>query len=192
MWILFVMVMKKTSETLHVEKEIGGSVWAGTISLTRYLCFETSALAEDSAVARMVWLVEDTQTQCSNMDQLGETFAKFYTPTIVVAACNCHCPYHFACPSCQTLAIFGTCSPSVACPCALVISTPVTTTCAITQAARKGLLVKSGKYLEAIGRIKVVAMDKRGTLRGLLSTCTSGDCEQECKLTEAFALGIMH
>ncbi|MCO5587261.1 hypothetical protein L7F22_041208 [Adiantum nelumboides] len=154
-----------TGESLPVEKEIGGSVWAGTINLTGYLCIETSALAEDSAVARMVRLVEDAQTQRSNMDQLVEMFAKFYTPTIVVTAfaiaivpviLHAHHLRHWLYLALVLLV--------VACPCALVISTPVTTTCAIAQAARKGLLVKGGKYLEALGRIKVVAMDKTGTL----------------------------
>ncbi|MCO5559449.1 hypothetical protein L7F22_013049 [Adiantum nelumboides] len=136
-----------TGESLPVEKEIGGSLWAGTINLTGYLCIETSAF------------------QRSNMDQLVETFAKFYTPTIVVTAfaiaivpviLHAHHVRHWLYLALVLLV--------VACPCALVISTPVTTTCAIAQAARKGLLVKGGQYLEALGRIKIVAMDKTGTL----------------------------
>ncbi|KAI5080632.1 hypothetical protein GOP47_0003815 [Adiantum capillus-veneris] len=154
-----------TGESFPVEKEVGGSVWAGTINLTGYLCIETSALAEESAVARMVRLVEDAQTQRSHMDQLVETFAKYYTPTIVAIAfgiavipviMHSHHVRHWLYLALVLLV--------VACPCALVISTPVTTTCAIAQAARTGLLVKGGKYLEALGRIKVVAMDKTGTL----------------------------
>lgn len=154
-----------TGESFPVEKEVGASVWAGTINLTGYLCTETTALAEDSAVARMVRLVEDAQAQRSHMDQLVETFAKYYTPTVVVTAfaiaiipviLHSHHVRHWLYLALVLLV--------VACPCALVISTPVTTTCAIAQAARTGLVVKGGKYLEALGRIKVVAMDKTGTL----------------------------
>eukprot|EP00250_Pteridium_aquilinum_P001802 c12013_g1_i1 orf=3-998(-) len=65
-------------ESLPIEKEVGGRVWAGTINMTGYLCVETSALAEDSAVARMIRLVEDAQNQRSHTEQLMETFAKYY------------------------------------------------------------------------------------------------------------------
>ncbi|MCO5600193.1 hypothetical protein L7F22_054301 [Adiantum nelumboides] len=150
---------KELNDRLLQEKEMG------TINLTRYLCIETSALAEDSLVARMVWLVEDAQTQRSNMDQLVETFDKFYTPTIVVTAFGIAVvrvilhAHHVRLWLFLALVLLV-----VACPCALVISTPITTTGVIAQIARKGLLVKGGKYLEAIGRMKAVAMDMTGTL----------------------------
>ncbi|KAI5084428.1 hypothetical protein GOP47_0000597 [Adiantum capillus-veneris] len=69
-----------TGESLPVEKEAGTRVWAGTINMTGYICVETSALAEDSAVARMIRLVEEAQTQRSHVEQLMESFAKYYTP----------------------------------------------------------------------------------------------------------------
>ncbi|KAI5054415.1 hypothetical protein GOP47_0030689, partial [Adiantum capillus-veneris] len=154
-----------TGESLPVEKEAGTRVWAGTINMTGYICVETSALAEDSAVARMIRLVEEAQTQRSHVEQLMESFAKYYTPlviagalafTIIPVSVHAHNIRHWMYLALVLLV--------VACPCALVISTPVTTTCAIAQAARLGLLVKGGKHLEALGKLKVVAMDKTGTL----------------------------
>ncbi|MCO5558291.1 hypothetical protein L7F22_011870 [Adiantum nelumboides] len=154
-----------TGESLPVEKEVGSRVWAGTINMTGYICVETSALAEDSAVARMIRLVEEAQNQRSHMEQLMETFAKYYTPLVIVGALafaiipvsvHAHNIRHWLYLALVLLV--------VACPCALVISTPVTTTCAVAQAARLGLLVKGGKHLEALGKLKVLAMDKTGTL----------------------------
>ncbi|KAG6547379.1 hypothetical protein Mapa_010827 [Marchantia paleacea] len=154
-----------TGESKPVEKTDGGLVWAGTMNLSGYITIKTTALAEDSAVARMVRLVEDAQNQHSHTEQIVEKIAKYYTPIIVVAALlvatipwavGVHNPKHWMYLALVLLV--------VACPCALVISTPVTTTCGIAQAARAGLIVRGGGYLEMLGKVNVVAMDKTGTL----------------------------
>eukprot|EP00250_Pteridium_aquilinum_P021417 c25117_g1_i1 orf=513-2813(+) len=154
-----------TGESMLVEKTAGATVWAGTLNITGYLCIQTTALAEDSAVSRMVRLVEEAQTQRSNVEQLVEKFAKYYTPVVVVVATtiaiiplslHVHNVRHWLYVALVLLV--------VACPCALVISTPVTTTCAIARAARMGLIIKSGISLEALGKLKVIALDKTGTL----------------------------
>lgn len=154
-----------TGESMLVDKEAGATVWAGTLNITGYLCIQTTALAEESAVSRMVRLVEEAQTQRSNVEQLVEKFAKYYTPVVVILATaiaivplsmHAHNVRHWLYVALVLLV--------VACPCALVISTPVTTTCAIARAARMGLIVKSGSSLEALGKLKVIALDKTGTL----------------------------
>ncbi|KAL3700093.1 hypothetical protein R1sor_018115 [Riccia sorocarpa] len=154
-----------TGESMPVEKAEGALVWAGAMNLSGYMTIRTTALAEDSAVSRMVRLVEDAQTQHSRTEQLVEKIAKYYTPVIVVSAVlvaaipwavHAHNPKHWV--------YFALVLLVVACPCALVISTPVVTTCGIAQAARAGLLVRGGSYLEMLGKIKKIAMDKTGTL----------------------------
>ncbi|KAL3685647.1 hypothetical protein R1sor_003669 [Riccia sorocarpa] len=154
-----------TGESRPIEKAEGALVWAGAVNLSGYLTVRTTALAEDSAVSRMVRLVEDAQTQHSRTEQLVEKIAKYYTPVIVVSAVlvaaipwavHAHNPKHWV--------YFALVLLVVACPCALVISTPVVTTCGIAQAARAGLLVRGGSYLEMLGKIKKIAMDKTGTL----------------------------
>lgn len=154
-----------TGESVPVEKETEAFVWAGTTILSGYLTIKTTALSADSAVARMVKLVEEAQHQRSNTELLVEKIAKYYTPGVVIAALvigiapwasGVHNPTHYVYLALVLLV--------VACPCALVISTPVVITCGIAQAARLGLLVKGGTYLEVLGRLKVMAFDKTGTL----------------------------
>ncbi|CAM6093000.1 unnamed protein product [Calypogeia fissa] len=154
-----------TGESKPVEKAMGALVWAGTMNLSGYISVKTTALAEDSAVSRMVRLVEEAQNQHSRTEQLVEKVAKYYTPLVVLAAlliaviplaAGSHHHRHWIYLALVLLV--------VACPCALVISTPVTTTCGIAQAARSGLLVRGGGYLEALARVNVLAVDKTGTL----------------------------
>ncbi|XP_073390566.1 uncharacterized protein [Physcomitrium patens] len=154
-----------TGESLPVEKDVGSIVWAGTVNMSGHMTVKTTALAEDSAVSRMVRLVEEAQTQRSRTELLVEQIAKYYTPGIVLAAIiiavvpwalHVHSQRHWLYLALVLLV--------VACPCALVISTPVVTTCGIAQAARLGLLLKGGSHLEILGKLKVVALDKTGTL----------------------------
>lgn len=153
-----------TGESLPVEKNVGANVWAGTMNLTGYMTVKTVALASESAVARMVKLVEEAQSQRSRTDQFIQQFAKWYTPVVVLGAagiaaeaCINHSREHHWLYLALVLLV-------IACPCALVISTPIATTCAVAQAARMGLLIKGGNYIEALGRLKAVAFDKTGTL----------------------------
>ncbi|MCO5601244.1 hypothetical protein L7F22_055363 [Adiantum nelumboides] len=154
-----------TGESVLVGKEVGATVWAGTLNITGYLHIQTTALAEESAVSRMVKLVEEAQTRGSNVEKLVEKFAKYYTPVVILAAMGTaiiplfvhpHNGRHWLYVALVLLV--------VACPCALVISTPVATTCAIARAAQMGLIVKSGGALETLGKLKVLALDKTGTL----------------------------
>ena len=109
-----------------------------------------TAPAADSAVARLVRLVEEAQAARSGVERMVETFAKHYTPAVILAAALlATVPYaigerglHYAYTACVLLV--------VACPCALVLSTPVVAVCGLTRAARRGMLVKGSAHLERL------------------------------------------
>ncbi|KAK4785342.1 hypothetical protein SAY86_002031 [Trapa natans] len=154
-----------TGESFPVTKEKDSSVWAGTISLNGYISVKTTALSEDCVVAKMAELVEEAQDKRSKTQMFIDKFAQYYTPAVVVASiCFLIIPialgvrnrdhwFHLA----LVVLVSG-------CPCALVLSTPVATFCALTKAARSGLLIKGGDYLETLAKIKTVALDKTGTI----------------------------
>ncbi|XP_077238532.1 putative inactive cadmium/zinc-transporting ATPase HMA3 [Tasmannia lanceolata] len=154
-----------TGESVPVAKQIQSQVWAGTINLNGYMSVETTSLAEDSAVARMTKLVEEAQHNKSKTQRIIDKCAKFYTPAIVVisagialipTALRVHDRKRWYSTALVLLV--------TACPCALVLSTPVATFCALTKAAASGLLVKGGDYLELLAKVKIVAFDKTGTI----------------------------
>ncbi|PIA43858.1 hypothetical protein AQUCO_01800119v1 [Aquilegia coerulea] len=154
-----------TGESLPVPKQVQSTVWAGTINLNGYISVKTTALAEDCVVAKMAKLVEEAQNSKSKTQRLVDKFAKYYTPAVMLAsiglivvpaALGWHNLKHWA-----HLALVMLVS---ACPCALILSTPVATFCAFTKAATSGILIKGGDYLEVLAEIKVMAFDKTGTL----------------------------
>eukprot|EP00268_Persea_americana_P034199 TRINITY_DN33851_c0_g1_i1.p1 TRINITY_DN33851_c0_g1~~TRINITY_DN33851_c0_g1_i1.p1 ORF type:complete len:1009 (-),score=97.05 TRINITY_DN33851_c0_g1_i1:276-3302(-) len=154
-----------TGESFPVAKQIQSTVWAGTINLNGYLGVKTTALAEDSAVARMAKLVEEAQHNKSRTQRLIDKCAKYYTPAVIListgiavvpTAMRVHDVKHW-----YRLALVVLVS---ACPCALVLSTPVATYCALTKAASVGLLIKGGDFLESLANIKIIAFDKTGTI----------------------------
>lgn len=154
-----------TGESLPVEKQGGANVWAGTMNLTGYLGVKTVALAEESTMARMAKLVEEAQNQRSSTEEFVQKLARYYTPVIVVAAlAMVLAPCIDRSLGFRKWAYKALVLVVTACPCALVISTPVATACGLAHAARVGLLIKGGKYLETLGKLKVVAFDKTGTL----------------------------
>ncbi|KAK1315978.1 Cadmium/zinc-transporting ATPase HMA2 [Acorus calamus] len=154
-----------TGEPVPVLKEPLSLVWAGTINLNGYITVRTTALAEDSAVARMAKLVEEAQNNKSRTQRIIDTIAKFYTPVIILmsiltvaisAARHAHNLHHWFHLSLVLLVS--------ACPCALVLSTPIATFCALNRAATMGLLIKGGDHLETLAKTNVVAFDKTGTI----------------------------
>ncbi|WOK98956.1 cadmium/zinc-transporting ATPase HMA2-like [Canna indica] len=155
-----------TGEFLPVDKEIGSNVWSGTVVLNAgFINVQTKALAEDSAVARMVKLVEEAQNQHSNMEEFIEQFAKYYTPGVfMVAAGTAIVPWMLGVQPLHQWIYLALVLLVIACPCALVISTPVAKACGLSAAAKIGLIFKGGNYLEALAKIKAVAFDKTGTL----------------------------
>ena len=154
-----------TGESLPVPKTAGDNVFAGTINEDGAVEFITTKPAEDTTLARIIRMVGDAQSKRSPSEQWVEQFARYYTPAVMLLA--------FAVMALPPLFTGGLWSRwfyeglvllVIACPCALVISTPVSIVAALTASARRGVLVKGGAYMEAPARLKAIAMDKTGTL----------------------------
>ena len=125
----------------------------------------TTALAEDSAVSRLVRLIEEAQQQRAASERIVESFARYYTPAVVAAAALLALvPWLAHAPDPHYWLYLALVLLVVACPCALVISTPVVSVCGIARAARDGVLIKGGAHLETLGALSALAMDKTGTL----------------------------
>ena len=160
-----------TGEAIPAEKGRGDDVYAGTVNGTGSLDVEAIRPASDSTLARIIHMVEHAQAQRAPIQTFVDRFARKYTPAVVIAAAAvavlppllvsdpAGISHAFATWSYRALALIV-----VACPCALVISTPVAFVSALTAAARNGVLIKGGVHLERLGSIKAVAFDKTGTL----------------------------
>jgi len=154
-----------TGESLPVEKSPGDEVFAGTINGYGALDVRVTHLRQDTTLARIIALVEVAQAQRAPSQAFVERFARYYTPAVIALAITLSIvpPFILGQP-------FGTWFYRalvllvVSCPCALVISTPVSVVSAIATAARKGVLIKGGAHLERIGSVRCVAFDKTGTL----------------------------
>ena len=155
-----------TGESRPIAKGVGDTVSAGTMNIgNSTLTVESRARAEDSAVSRLVKLVEDAQMKRSPTEQLVQTIAKYYTPAVVVLALLlASIPWAWGPEVGEDWLKRSLVLLVVACPCALVISTPITYVCGLAHGARCGILFKGGKYLESFAKIKTIAMDKTGTL----------------------------
>lgn len=154
-----------TGESMPVTKEPGDEVFAGTINETGAIEFKVTRPATDTTLARIIRMVEEAQSRRAPTEQWVTKFARYYTPIMVLLAI-----------------IVATIPPLVgggawagwfyealvllviACPCALVISTPVSIVAALTSSARTGVLIKGGAFLEAAAHVKVIALDKTGTV----------------------------
>jgi len=154
-----------TGESMPVPKTAGDTVYAGTINAEGALEIRTVAPASDSALARIMHLVEDAQSKRAKAVQWVDKFAAVYTPammglSILVALVPPLCAGgEWARWFYQALVVLV-----ISCPCALVISTPVSVVAGLASAARNGVLIKGGAYLEAAATITAVALDKTGTL----------------------------
>ena len=154
-----------TGESLPVEKASGDDVFAGTINGYGALDIRVTHLRQDTTLARIIALVELAQSQRAPSQAFVERFARYYTPAVIALAIGITFvpPFVLGQP-------FGTWFYRalvllvISCPCALVISTPVSVVSAIAAAARKGVLIKGGVHLERIGAVRCVAFDKTGTL----------------------------
>ena len=154
-----------TGESLPVTKQPGDSVFAGTINGEGYLEVKATKHAHDTTLAKIIYLVEEAEAQKAPAEKFVDRFAKYYTPSVVAIALGVATlpPIFFGAPFAEwfarALALLV-----IACPCALLISTPVSIISAITSAARHGVLIKGGAYLEELGQVRAIVFDKTGTL----------------------------
>ncbi|WP_115862490.1 heavy metal translocating P-type ATPase [Halorussus litoreus] len=167
-----------TGESVPVDKSPGDEVFAGTINEEGYLEVEATAEANETTLSQVVELVGDAQRDRTDREQFVDRFASYYTPIIVVGALlTAFVPPLLGEPF-RVWFVRGLTLLVVACPCAFVISTPVSVVSGVTSAARNGVLVKGGPHLESMGTVEAVAFDKTGTL-------TAG----ELAVTDVVALG---
>ena len=160
-----------TGESVPVDKREGDEVYAGSVVEGGYLEVRVTAAGDEDTLSRIVDLVEAAESEQSDREQFVDRFAGYYTPAVVLMAVAVAVvpPLLFE-TSWVTHVVYGLTLLVLACPCAFVISTPVTVVSGITSAAKNGVLIKGGRHLEVTGRVGAVALDKTGTLtRGELT-----------------------
>jgi len=154
-----------TGESMPVFKQPGDEVYAGTINQEGVLEFRTTRAANDTTLARIIHMVESAQSRRARSQQWVDRFSIYYTPSMIGLAIVTTLLLPLLTAASWSEGIYrGLVILVIACPCALVISTPVSIVSALTASARNGVLIKGGLYLEAAGRLRVLAMDKTGTL----------------------------
>ena len=145
-----------TGESIPIDKGIGDRVFCGTINESGSCEIEATQVAEDTKLAQIKHLILEAQAEKSPTQRVMDRFARYFIPAILLVAL-------------LTFLITGEIIRAitiliVACPCALVLGTPTAVVAAIGNAARQGILIKGGAYLEQMGRLKTLLMDKTGTL----------------------------
>ena len=154
-----------TGESIPVDKAVGDPVFAGTINQTGTIEYRVTAAASNSTLARIIHAVEEAQHTRAPTQGLVDRFAAIYTPAVffIALAVALLGPWLLDWSWLQA-AYKALVLLVIACPCALVISTPVTVVSGLAAASRRGILIKGGIYLEGARKLKAIALDKTGTL----------------------------
>jgi len=154
-----------TGEPIPKDKHIGDSVFAGTLNMSGYIEIKTTKRSVDSTFAKIVQLTFQATANKSDTQKFIQKFSKIYTPAIMLmAALVFFIPVFFMGQDINHWLNQAITLLVIACPCALVISTPVAIYAAIGNASAKGALVKGGKFIEAMGKVKAIALDKTRTI----------------------------
>ena len=154
-----------TGESIPVFKTIGDEVFAGTINQDGSIDINVTKNFSDTKLSHIIKLVAESQAQRAPAQQFVDKFAQIYTPIVFVMAILTYIiPVLFFGGNSYEWFYKALVLLVIACPCALVISTPISIVSALTSLARRGVLVKGGTYLEMLGKIKAIALDKTGTL----------------------------
>ena len=166
-----------TGESAPVTRGVGGSVFAGTMNGQGALIVEVTHLASESTIARVMHLVEDALETRAPSQRFVDRFARVYTPSVLaLAGLLAVLPPLLGLGSLNEWVYRALVLLVIACPCALVISTPVTIVSALARAARSGVLIKGGRHLEELGALKALAFDKTGTLTQGTPLVVGGFC----------------
>ncbi len=154
-----------TGESVPVEKETGDEVFAGTVNGEGSLEVKVTKIASDSTLARITRLVEEAEESRAPTQRFVDKFASIYTPLVFIAAILTAliAPLFFN-AEWQPWIYKALALLVIACPCALVIATPVSIVSGLTALARRGVLVKGGTHLESLGKLKALAVDKTGSI----------------------------
>jgi Cd2+/Zn2+-exporting ATPase len=154
-----------TGESAPVTKEVGSAVYAGSINANGELRIEITRTAADNTIARIIHMVEEAQASKAPTARFIDRFSRWYTPAaMAVSALVVLGPPLLLEAGWFTWIYRGLSLLLIACPCALVISTPAAIASGLASGARRGLLIKGGAALETLGKVKTVAFDKTGTL----------------------------
>ncbi|MBI4263876.1 MAG: cadmium-translocating P-type ATPase [Acidobacteria bacterium] len=169
-----------TGESLPVDKGAGDQVYAGTINGHGALEIRVTRVGRDTRLARIIYLVEAAQASRAPVQTFVDRFARIYTPAVIGLALIVALAPALAGADTATWVYRALVLLVISCPCALVISTPVSIVSALSAAARNGVLVKGGAHLERLAAIRAIAFDKTGTL-------TKG----ELHVTDVVSLGTL-
>lgn len=154
-----------TGESMPIDKEVGDKVYAGTLNEHGSFQFKVTVIAGDTVLAKIGKTIAQAQAERAPTQRFVDQFAKYYTPLmIVIAILVAFVPPLFWGGTWSLWLYKALTLLVIACPCALVISTPVTVVSGLAAAAKHGILIKGGTYLEQGHRLKAIALDKTGTL----------------------------
>ena len=154
-----------TGESVPADKAIGDPVFAGSLNQAGSIQVKVTKLVEDTTISKIITMVEDAQEQRAPSQAFVEKFAQYYTPAVMVLAVVLAIVPPLVFGGSWDQWIYNALALLIiACPCALVISTPVSIVSAISNAAKNGVLIKGGLHLENTGALKAIAFDKTGTL----------------------------
>ena len=186
-----VNVSALTGESVPVDKTVGDKVISGSINLTGVITVKTQSIFEESTVAKILELVENSTEKKAKIENFITRFARYYTPCVVIGALLLAVVPSLILGEWQTWVERALIFLVVSCPCALVISVPLSFFGGIGGASREGVLIKGANYLEALSLVDTVVMDKTGTItKGTFCVSdikTNGITEEDLLLIAAHA-----